>query len=155
MNPALSLRRARRAPASRFARIALAIAGVVSASAHAEVVMQQNFSTGLGSFTASGSVSTSSAGARLNGAFGSNDGAIRSATFSTAGLSGLTLTFTRSSSGLDLGEAGIAEISTNNGSTFTALESSRTASGTTTLTLPASAAGQVAVVLRFRVSASS
>lgn len=155
MNPALSLRRARRAPASRFARIALAAATLASASAHAEVVLQQNFSTGLGSFTASGSVSTSSAGARMNAAFGSNDGAIRSATFSTAGLTGLTLTFQRSSSGLDTGEAGIAEISTNNGATFTVLESSRTASGATTLNLPASAAGQVAVVLRFRVDASS
>ncbi|MBC7957818.1 MAG: hypothetical protein H7Y33_18365 [Cytophagales bacterium] len=124
-------------------------------SAHAQVVvLQQNFSSGLGGFTSAGSVSTSSAGARMSAALFSTDGAITSAPINTQGFSGLTLTFTRATSGLDSGEAGIAAFSVD-GTNYTNLESLQTASGATTVTLPSVAANQSQLRLRFRVSASS
>lgn len=124
-------------------------------SAHAQVVvLQQNFSTGLGSFASAGSVSTSSAGARMSGALLGTDGSITSAPISTQGFSGLTLTFTRATSGLDSGEAGIAAFSVD-GTNYTTLESTQSASGATTVTLPTVAANQSQLRLRFRVNASS
>jgi len=124
-------------------------------AAHAQVVvLQQNFASGLGSFTSAGSVSTSSAGARMAGALLSTDGAITSAPLNTQGFSGLTLTFTRSTSGLDSGEAGIAAFSVD-GVNYSNLESTQSASGATTVTLPSAAANQSQLRLRFRVSASS
>ena len=125
-------------------------------AAHAQVVvLQQNFGTsGLGSFTSAGSVSTSSAGARMAATLIGTDGAITSAPISTQGFSNLTLTFTRATSGLDSGEAGIAAFSVD-GSNYTNLESLQTASGATTVTLPSVAANQSQLRLRFRVSASS
>lgn len=124
-----------------------------SLQAHAVVLFQENFDNGLGSFTSAGSVTTGTSGARMAGSFGGTDGRITSAAFSTVGQGNLTLTFTRSTSGLDTGEAGIVEFSTN-GTTYTVLESVQTASGTRTIVLPATAANQSAVRLRFRINAS-
>lgn len=139
----------------RLARHALALAAAMAATAaQADVLLQQDFATGLGSFASAGSVTTGSYGARMAGSLAGTDGAIRSATFSTVGYTNLTLQFSRSSSGLDLGEAGIVEFSTN-GSTYSTLESSRTASGAATFALPSTAAGQASVTLRFRVNANS
>lgn len=136
-------------------RLAAALGlSLATLAAQADVLLEQNFSAGLGSFTASGSVSTGSAGARLAGSAFGTDGAIRSAAISTVGFSNLTLQFGRSSSGLDLGEAGIVEFSID-GSSYTVLESSRTASGPATFALPATAANRAAVHLRFRIDASS
>ncbi len=124
-------------------------------AAHAQVVvLQQNFASGLGGFTSAGSVSTSSAGARMSGALLSADGAITSAPLSTQGFSGLTLTFTRATSGLDSGEAGIAAFSVD-GTNYTTLESTRSATGATTVALPSVATNQSSLRLRFRVNASS
>jgi hypothetical protein len=138
----------------RAAAIGL-LAGLSLGAAQAQVVvLQQNFATGLGSFSSAGSVSTSSAGARMSGALLSTDGAITSAPINTQGFSGLTLTFTRATSGLDSGEAGIAAFSVD-GVNYTNLESLQSASGATTLTLPSVAANQSALRLRFRINASS
>lgn len=125
----------------------------VATAAHADVLFQENFDAGLGQFTSGGTVTTGTFGARMAGCYGCTDGSIRSNAISTVGFTGITLTFTRSTSGLDSGEAGIAEYSTN-GSTFTVLESVRTASGSHTVTLPATAAGQSSLTLRFRINAS-
>lgn len=125
-----------------------------AAAAQADVLLDQTFSAGLGGFTSTGSVSTGSYGARMTASLYSTDGAIRSAPISTVGFSNLTLQFSRSSTGLDLGEAGIVEFSTN-GSTYTVLESSNTASGPATFALPTTAAGQATLYIRFRVSANS
>lgn len=137
----------------RHACAALASLALCAGAAQADVLFQENFDSGLGGFTSSGSVTTGTYGARMAGCYGCTDGSIRSSAFSTVGFSGITLTFTRSSSGLDTGEAGIAEFSTN-GSTYTAIESSRTVSGPVTINLPQAAAGQSTVYLRFRIDAS-
>jgi hypothetical protein len=140
---------------ARFVRTALAVSALLaSAAAQADVLVQETFAGGLGGFTAAGSVSTGSFGARMSGSLLGTDGSIRSAAFSTVGFSNLTLNFTRTPSGLDTGEAGIVEFSTN-GSTYTVLESSRTASGAATFALPTTAAGQASVYLRFRIDANS
>jgi hypothetical protein len=140
---------------TRMARTALAVGALLaSAAAHADVLLQEGFSSGLGSFTAAGTVTTGTYGARMAGCYGCTDGSIRSAAFSTVGFTNLSLSFSRSSSGLDLGEAGIVEFSTN-GSTYTVLESSRSVSGPATFALPTTAAGQATVYLRFRVNAST
>lgn len=136
-------------------RAAVAVAaGLVAAAANADVLFQEGFTSGTGRFTPTGAVTTGTFGARLSGAFGSGDGTLVSQPFSTVGFTGITLTLNRSSSGLDTGEAGFIEFSTN-GSTWTVLESSRTASGGVSLPLPAGAANQAALRLRLRVSASS
>ncbi|HEV2609307.1 MAG TPA: hypothetical protein VGU61_03490, partial [Noviherbaspirillum sp.] len=111
---------------------------LLSMAAQAQVaVFEEGFSTGLGKFTAAGSVSTSTGAAVLSGCYGCTDGAITSTAISTVGFTGLRLSFDRTTSGLDTGEVGVAEFSTN-GSTYTAVESTRTASGRVTFNLPAS-----------------
>lgn len=141
--------------AHRLAQTVLAAAAALLAtSVHADVLLDQNFGTGLGSFTSSGTVTTSTAGARMQGCYGCTDGAIRSAAINTVGYMNLTLQFSRSSSGLDTGEAGIVEFSTD-GSSYTVLESSRTVSGPATFALPTTAAGRSTLYLRFRVNAST
>ncbi|MEY4564458.1 MAG: hypothetical protein RLZZ618_3735 [Pseudomonadota bacterium] len=140
---------------ARFAQVALLLsASLGSAAAQADVLLQQNFSSGLGGFTSSGTVTTGTYGARMQGSLFGTDGSIVSAPFSTVGFINLTLNFSRSRTGLDSGEAGIVEYSTN-GSTYTALESSATASGATVFALPASLTGQPSLRLRFRVNANS
>jgi hypothetical protein len=139
----------------RLARTALAVGALlVSAAAQADVLLQESFGSGLGSFSASGSVTTGSFGARMSGSLFGTDGAIRSAAFSTVGFSNLTLNFTRTPSGLDTGEAGVVEFSTN-GTSYSVLESSRTATGAATFALPTTFANQPTVYLRFRIDASS
>lgn len=122
-------------------------------NAGAATIYQENFSAGLGGFTASGSVTTGSYGVRLRG--GSSGGSeITSSAISTSGFSNITLSFDRTTSGLDLGETAIAAYSTN-GATFTTVESVRSAAGRVTFNLGAGAANQASVILRFRVNASS
>ena len=59
-------------------RAALATAALLATTAaHADVLLQEIFTSGLGGFSATGSVSTSSAGARMSGSLLSSDGAIR------------------------------------------------------------------------------
>ncbi|HEY5761042.1 MAG TPA: hypothetical protein VIU34_34705, partial [Steroidobacter sp.] len=122
--------------------------------ARADVIFQESFGTGLGQFTSTGSVSTTTGAARLRGSLGSDDGTITSTAINAQGFTDVSVSFDRSSSGLDLGEAGIAAVSINGGA-FVTLESSRTAAGRATFPLGASAANATRIVLRFSVNASS
>lgn len=144
-----------RRSASHAMKAALVTSGLLlSMAAQAQVVVfEESFSTGLGKFTAGGTVNTSSGAARMDGCYGCTDGSITSNAISTVGFTGLRLGFDRVTSGLDSGEAGIAEFSIN-GSTYTTVESIRTASGRVTFTLPAAAEGQTNLRIRFRINAS-
>jgi YVTN family beta-propeller protein len=124
--------------------------------AHAQsTLFQQSFASGLGSFSSTGSVSTSSLGATMTAALLSADGAITSSPISTVGYSAITLAFDRTTTGLDTGEAGIAEVSINGGA-YTQVESTQaTTSSRVTFNLPSTAANQISVVVRFRVNANS
>jgi dienelactone hydrolase len=140
---------------SHISKAALLASGLLlSMAAQAQtVVFDETFSAGLGKFTSGGSVSTSSGAASIAGCYGCTDGSITSNAISTVGFTGLRLSFDRTTSGLDSGESGIAEFSTN-GSTYTAVESIRTASGRVTFNLPSSAEGQSNLRIRFRINAS-
>jgi dienelactone hydrolase len=140
---------------SHITKAALVAGGLLlSMAAQAQtVVFDETFSAGLGKFTSGGSVSTSSGAASIAGCYGCTDGSITSNAISTVGFTGLRLSFDRTTSGLDSGESGIAEFSTN-GSTYTAVESIRTASGRVTFNLPSSAEGQSSLRIRFRINAS-
>jgi YVTN family beta-propeller protein len=130
--------------------------GAAIGSAHADVILQQNFSSGLGNFVSTGTVNTGSNGATMVAALLSSDGNVASPTISTVGFTGLKLSFDRVTVGLDTGEAGIAEYSTNNGSTYTAIESTQATSlSRVSFDLPASAAGITTLRIRFRVNANS
>jgi hypothetical protein len=127
--------------------------GVVTPSASAATtVYSEDFSGGLGTFTASGTVSTGTFGARLSGSLFS-DPSITSAPIDLAGHSGVTVSYTRAASGLDLGESFTAAYSVDGGS-FTPLESARTATGAASFRLPASVDGRD-LRLRFSLDASS
>lgn len=144
----------RRAVGRRAGFLALVGVGVLClSSARAQtVIFQESFASGLGQFTAAGSVSTGTYGARLRG--GSTPGRITSAPISTSGFSNIALSFDRSTYGLDLGESAVASYSVN-GSTYTTVEAVRTASGRVTFNLGAAADNQAQLYLRFQVSASS
>lgn len=131
-----------------------ALALAAGAACAQTVVFQERFDSGLGQFSSSGSVYVNDASVRLAGSFGSGKGTITSGPIDTTGVTRLSLSFTRSTSGLDLGEAGVASVSVNGGA-FTTVESVRSASGPTTVALPEAASNQAQVRLRFAVSASS
>lgn len=127
----------------------------VSALSHAAVIFQENFATGLGSFTSVGSVTTNAAyGVRMFGTFGGTDGAITSPVIDTTHFTAITLRYNRSTTGLDFGENGIVEYSVNGGQTYQ-LASNVLGNGATTFALPAEAAGKAALRVRFRVNASA
>ncbi|HWU08349.1 MAG TPA: hypothetical protein VN520_18535 [Streptomyces sp.] len=123
----------------------------VPASA-ATAVYSEDFSDGLGTFTASGSVRTGSYGARLSGSVSSGPSMV-SAPVDLTGHSDVTLSYTRTVSGLDLGEAFTVAYSVD-GAAFTALESARTATGAVSFPLPASVDGGD-LRLRFSLNANS
>jgi dienelactone hydrolase len=89
----------------------------------------------------------------MEGSFGGTDGAITSRAISTVGFTTLSLSYTRTTTGLDSGEAGFLEYSTN-GTTYTSLGSTQSASGPVTVALPAALENQAALRLRWRVNAS-
>ncbi len=122
--------------------------------ARADVIFQEAFGSGLGQFTATGGVATTTGAARMRGSLIGEDGTITSSAINAQGFTDLSLSFDRSSSGLDLGEAGVAAVSINGGA-FVTLESSRTASGRATFALGSSAANATSIVLRFSINASS
>ena len=125
------------------------------APAAAATIFQQSFAGGLGAFSSAGSVTTGSAGARMTAALLSADGAITSGPISTVGFTDVKVSFDRVTAGLDLGEGGVVEYTTN-GATWSQLESTRTtARSRVTLSLPSVAAGQANLRLRFRVNANS
>ncbi len=140
----------------RFIKSLLAAALLTSAAgAHAQVALfQENFSAGLGAFTAIGTVNTGSGAAVLQGCYGCTDAVITSRAISTQGFTNLSVSFDRVSAGLDYGEAGVAEYSID-GSSWNALESTRaTTTGRVSVNLPANAAGQAGLRIRFRIDAS-
>lgn len=116
--------------------------------AHAAVLLEQQFASGLGPFSATGSVSLVTEGARLRG--GSSPGRLSSAAISTAGYSGLVLSVSRATSGLDSGETAVLTAVVN-GQART-LESVPSASGTATFNL---GNGITSLSLQFAVNASS
>ncbi|MFH8485133.1 poly(ethylene terephthalate) hydrolase family protein [Streptomyces longisporoflavus] len=118
----------------------------------ATAVYSEDFSDGLGTFTAAGSVSTGTYGARMSGSLFS-DPALTSAPIDLTGRSEVTVSYTRAASGLDLGETFTAAYSVDGGS-FTSLESARTAAGAASFRLPDSVEGHD-VRLRFSLDANS
>jgi dienelactone hydrolase len=123
------------------------------------ILFEEDFETGLGEFSASGNVFTATVfngtnGVRLRG--GSNDGVITSPPISTQGFTGITLHFERTTDGtLDFGEFGLAEVSLDGGATFAVVEATQGGPAAVTIPLGAAAENQNAVVLRFRIAASS
>ncbi|MFI8194300.1 hypothetical protein ACIF8T_37185 [Streptomyces sp. NPDC085946] len=133
--------------------IATGATGVLSGPASAATqVYSENFSAGLGTFVPTGSVSTATGAARLSGSL-LTDPSLTSAPIALAGYSGISVSYTRTASGLDLGEAFTVAYSVDGGA-FTTLESSRTASGAVSFQLPSSVDGRT-VRLRFSLDASS
>ncbi|MFD0319189.1 poly(ethylene terephthalate) hydrolase family protein [Streptomyces flavalbus] len=138
--------------------VAVGVVGLGTASATpspafaATVVYSESFGDGLGTFTATGSVETGTYGARMRGSLLS-DPAMTSASVNLAGYSGVTVSYTRAASGLDLGESFTAAYSVDGGP-FTTLESARTASGAASFRLPASVDGR-GLRLRFSLDANS
>lgn len=135
--------------------MAVGLAGAVTAPAPASAatpVYSEDFSDGLGTFTASGTVTTGTYGARLTGSLLS-DPSITSAPIDLDGHTGLTVSYSRTASGLDLGESFTAAYSADGGS-FTPLESARSGAGAASFDLPASADGRT-LRLRFSLDASS
>lgn len=122
----------------RAAFIAALSSGLI-AVAHAEVIYDEDFSNGLGGFTATGSVYTGSYGARMRG--GSSPGAITTAAIDTSEFESITLSATRTASGLDLGEAGRISVSLNGGA-FVVLETQRSPSGSATFQIGPATMGQ-------------
>lgn len=123
---------------------------VLSAGVSAQTtVFEETFSGGLGSFTGSGRVSISSGAARMNG--GSSDGQITSSSIYIDNLDQVSVSFDRSTSGLDSGEVGRASYSLDGGA-FVELEALRNASGRVTYNLPSTG---TQLRLRFAVDASS
>lgn len=129
------------------ALLGLALLGAAMA-AHAVVLVEQQFADGLGRFSATGSVSLVSEGARLRG--GSTPGRINLPLFSTAGYTDFRLTVTRATSGLDTGETAVISASVN-GNVRT-LESTSSASGSTSIGL---GNGIATLTLQFAINASS
>ncbi|MGW8066381.1 poly(ethylene terephthalate) hydrolase family protein [Streptomyces ziwulingensis] len=115
-------------------------------------VYSEDFSDGLGTFTASGSVRTGTYGARLSGSLSSTPSLV-SAPVDLTGYDDLTLSYTRAASGLDLGETFTVAYSVDGGS-FTTLESARTATGAVSFPLPDSVEGGD-LRLRFTLQANS
>ncbi|WP_190324455.1 DUF3237 domain-containing protein [Pseudomonas profundi] len=99
-----------------------------------DVLYQEHFTGGSAGFSSEGRVTVNNGYARLHGSFSATS-SITSEVIRTKGASGLSLTYSRETSGLDAGESLIAEVSVDGGA-FTVLESSRDASGSTTLSLP-------------------
>ncbi|MER5479670.1 hypothetical protein ABT026_22285 [Streptomyces sp. NPDC002734] len=132
---------------------AVGVAGVLSSPASAVTSLYgENFSAGLGTFTSTGSVSASTGAARLGGSL-LTDPTLTSAAVNLAGYSGISVSYTRTATGLDLGEAFTVAYSVDGGS-WTTLESARTATGATSYRLPSSVDGR-GLRLRFSLDANS
>lgn len=93
----------------------VAAAGLValSSQAHAATIASEAFNGGPGIFTAAGSVVYGTYGARMRGTT-SVDGSL-STTINTQGVTGITLSFTSSTTGLDSGEFGEVRVLNQSG----------------------------------------
>ncbi|MFL1406837.1 glycoside hydrolase family 43 protein [Marinobacter sp. M1N3S26] len=114
-----------------------------------DILFEQGFSSGTGSFSASGRVSTGYTGAVLRG--GSSPGSLVSPEIDVAGGSNLELGVTRQTSRLDAGESGRIEVAINGGP-FQTLEASDNVSGNAVFPLDA---GAERLVIRFSTDANS
>ncbi|MFF3484444.1 hypothetical protein ACFYXC_14400 [Streptomyces sp. NPDC002701] len=133
--------------------IATGVTGALSSPASAATqVYSENFSAGPGTFVPTGSVSTATGAARLSGSL-ITDASLTSAPIALTGYSGISVSYTRTASGLDLGEAFTVAYSVDGGA-FTTLESARTASGAASFQLPSSVDGRT-VRFRFSLDAGS
>ncbi|WP_196278907.1 poly(ethylene terephthalate) hydrolase family protein [Catellatospora vulcania] len=122
------------------------------AASAATSIYSETFTSGLGAFTTSGSVTNSAGSARLAASLIA-DPSMTSAPIRLIGYSGVTVSYTRAASGLDLGESFTVGYSVDGGS-FATLESARTATGAVSFNLPASVNGRD-LRLRFSLDASS
>ncbi|MFV2173099.1 hypothetical protein ACFHW2_24550 [Actinomadura sp. LOL_016] len=120
--------------------------------ASAATVYGEDFSDGLGTFTGTGSVGTGDGAALLRGSLFS-DPSMTSAPIDLTGHGDVTVSYTRATSGLDLGESFTVAYSVDGGS-FTTLESARDAAGAASFGLPASVDGRD-LRLRFSLDAGS
>ncbi|WP_299531384.1 hypothetical protein [uncultured Streptomyces sp.] len=133
--------------------MAVAATGATTAPASAATpVFREDFSGGLGAFTPSGTVRTGAYGARLAGSLSAGPSLV-SAPIDLAGHGGVTVSYTRAASGLDLGESFAVAYSVDGGP-YTTLESARTATGAVSFPLPASVDGRD-LRLRFSLAANS
>ncbi|MEY4427424.1 MAG: hypothetical protein RLZZ182_113 [Pseudomonadota bacterium] len=133
--------------------VALACWMTATSASAQSAIFQQSFNTGLGGFTATGTVKTGSTGVVMTAAALSADGAVRSPVISTAGYSNIAVSFDRVTAGLysSVGDSGVFEYSTNGGTSFTRLEAAtNTSSSRASFNLPAAAAN-ASIVLRFRI----
>ncbi|MEU8804278.1 hypothetical protein [Spirillospora sp. NPDC048819] len=130
----------------------VAMGGAITPASAATTIYSEDFSGGLGTFTASGSVTTGAYGARMSGSPWS-DPSMTSAPIDLTGHSDVTVSYTRAASGLDVGESFTVAYSVGGG-TFTPLESARTAAGAASFRLPASVEGSD-LRLRFSLDAGS
>lgn len=121
-------------------------------TAQADVAFEETFDSGLGAFSESGRVYTGSYGVRLRG--GTSGTQVTSPSIDASEFTGMSISFDRSTSGLDWGERAIAAISVNGGS-FVTFESTRSASGRFSLDLPATVDNASSIVLRFSIDANS
>lgn len=128
-----------------------ALMAISLAASSQETLFEEDFSAGAGQFSTQGSTYTTGGTARLRG--GANDGRMDSNVIDASGYSDLSLSFDRTTSGLDFGESGRVSVSINGGS-FTVLESLRRASGRTTLQL-GSSADNSSIQIRYQTFASS
>ncbi|MET8153170.1 hypothetical protein ACIBSW_22535 [Actinoplanes sp. NPDC049668] len=115
-------------------------------------VFSEDFSGGLGSFAPAGSVTATGGAARLAGSL-FTDATLTSAPIDLTGHRGLSVSYTRTTSGLDSGESFTVAYSADGGA-FTVLESNRTAAGAAVFDLPSSVDGSD-LRLRFSLDASS
>lgn len=129
---------------------------LTAANAQNAALLQQSFASGLAGFTAAGPVTTGTTGAVMKASALSSDGAITSPAISTAGYTGITVSYDRVTAGLytSVGDTGIFEYRIGNG-TYTRLESTtNTTPGRVTFALPSAAANST-VTLRFRIAGVS
>lgn len=129
--------------------MALGTASIMSMSmnALADTIYSTNFAQGLGIFTDSGRVTTGSYGVRLRGGA---DSVIVSDVIDVSGADNIALQYSRSTSGLDTGEAATASYSLD-GYNYVVIESTRSVSGATSINIPASNN----LYLKFELDASS
>jgi polyhydroxybutyrate depolymerase len=134
--------------------VLLGLISLAASGSQGAVLFQDAFASGTGQFTSTGSISTGSFGVRMRG--GANDGAITSPAISTVGRTGIKLTWDRDTSGLDSGEFGIAEVSVNNGASYTLVnQSASTTAARVSFNLGPAAENVSQLRIRFRVVASS
>ncbi|WP_405385960.1 hypothetical protein OG596_00560 [Streptomyces sp. NBC_01102] len=129
-----------------------AIGSAATPASAATQVHREDFSNGLGAYTASGSVSTSTGAARLSGSL-RTDPVLTSAPLTLSGYRDVSVSYSRAASGLDLGESFTAAYSVDGGA-YTPLESARTATGGVSFRLPASVDNRT-LRLRFSLDANS